>query len=342
MIPGDVIEVLENMVQKPEFQKQFRAIITSPPYYGHRNYGNNPKEIGREKKAEEYLDRLTHVFTLCRELLTEDGTLWIVIGDTRRNGVKLNIPHKLTEMLIERKYLLRDEIIWYKRNHVSGSGKRSFTSAYESVLFFSKNKRYFANLDSVRIQGNEARSGRNKVPPRDRVQKIPIGRDKAKIQEIRERISKATPDTPFSELPSTKEIAQAYGFDPEKYCPTCYRKWKRHATRKRIGGHSHYPIFAQCNPKGKNPSNVWEIATKAHHGNEHFAIFPEQLVDIILKFATKKDDSVLDVFAGRGTTGIVCAQNKRRFVGIDLYLNHVNTANRNIENLKRDLIRNYS
>lgn len=341
MISGDVVEVLENIVQNSQFQKRFRAVITSPPYYGHRNYGNDPKEIGREKTEEEYLNKITHVFGLCRELLTDDGTLWIVMGDTRRNGIKLNIPHKLAEMLSAHKYLLRDEVIWYKQNHVSGSGKRNFTSAYESILFFSKSKHYFANLDAVRTKGNEARSGKNKVPPKSFIQKISTGCDKAKIQDIKEKIIRAKHDTPFSKLPSTTEISLAYGYDPEKYCPTCYRKWKRHATRKRIGGHSHYPIFAPCNPKGKNPSNVWEIATKAHHGNEHFAIFPEELVRTILAFATKENDSILDIFAGRGTTGIVCIQNNRHFVGIDLYPNHVKTAYRNIENLKKDLIRNY-
>ena len=50
-------------------------------------------------------------------------------------------------------------------------------------------------------------------------------------------------------------------------------KFMWHATRKRIGDHSHYPIFAVCNSNGKNPGNVWEVSTKAHYGNEHFAIF---------------------------------------------------------------------
>jgi DNA modification methylase len=110
----------------------------------------------------------------------------------------------------------------------------------------------------------------------------------------------------------------AYGYDPEKYCPTCYRKFKRHATRKRIGNHSHYPIFAVCNSSGKNPGNVWEISTKAHYGNEHFAIFPEDLIARIILFATKKGDWVLDPFVGRGTTGIVCASLGRNFTGMDL------------------------
>jgi len=155
-------------------------------------------------------------------------------------------------------------------------------------------------------------------------------KDKEKIDTILEIIHNAKPNTPFEELPTTNEIAHAYGYDPEKYCPTCHRKFKRHATRRRIGDHKHYPIFAVCNPSGKNPGNVWEVSTKAHYGNEHFAIFPEDLISRIIKFVTEKGDWVLDPFAGRGTTGIVCAFLGRNFTGIDLYPESVAKAKKNI------------
>jgi DNA modification methylase len=97
-----------------------------------------------------------------------------------------------------------------------------------------------------------------------------------------------------------------------------------------VGDHRHYPIFAACNSRGKNPGNVWEIATKAHYGNEHFAIFPEDLVARIINFATQKGDWVLDPFVGRGTTGIVCANLGRNFFGIDLYSRNAVSSKRNI------------
>jgi DNA modification methylase len=179
--------------------------------------------------------------------------------------------------------------------------------------------------------GNEAEEGRNKVPSPRLIQYEPINPDREKIQRIKKIIHNAKPETPFEELPTTTEIAQAYGYNPEKFCPTCYRKFKRHATRKRIGDHSHYPIFAVCNPNGKNPGNVWEISTKAHYGNEHFAIFPEDLVERIINFGSEKGDWVLDPFVGSGTTGIACVQLKRNFTGIDLYSENIATANKNIE-----------
>jgi len=327
IIQGDAYQIIKHLSVGGS---KFRAIITSPPYYGHRHYGSDNHEIGREQTVEGYLDSLVRVFTACKDLLAEDGSLWIVIGDTRRRHEKLRVPHRLVEKLVSFGYTFREDIVWYKKNNVSSSSQDNFSQAYEYVLFFSKNRRSYANLDAVRVQGNEAVEGRNKVPPADMMQYKPENPNKNDIARIAGIIHAASSSTPLSKLPTTSEIARAYGYDPEKFCPTCYRKFKRHATRRRIGDHKHYPIFAVCNPRGKNPSNVWEIATKAHYGNEHFAIFPEELVDIIIRFATEKGDLVLDPFAGRGTTGIVATSLGRRFVGIDLYKENAEKASRNI------------
>jgi DNA modification methylase len=268
----------------------------------------------------------------CKDLLTEDGSIWIVLGDTRRRYRKLIIPHRLALNLVKKAgYTFREDIIWFKKNNISSSSKDNFAQAYEVILFLSKNEKCYTNMDGIRIMGNEAEEGRNKVPSPRLIQYEPINPDREKIQRIKKIIHNAKPETPFEELPTTTEIAQAYGYDPEKFCPTCYRKFKRHATRKRIGDHSHYPIFAVCNPNGKNPGNVWEISTKAHYGNEHFAIFPEDLVERIINFGSEKGDWVLDPFVGSGTTGIACVQLKRNFTGIDLYSENIATANKNIE-----------
>ena len=90
-------------------------------------------------------------------------------------------------------------------------------------------------MSNIRVRGNEAREGRNKTPPQHMIQYESINQDKNRIEEIKKIIHNAKPDTLFDDFPTTSEIARAYGYDPEKYCPTCYRKFKRHATRKRIG-----------------------------------------------------------------------------------------------------------
>jgi DNA modification methylase len=328
---GDSYDILNRWIDNPKERGKYRLIVTSPPYYGHRHYGQSLNEIGQEKTDEMFINKLVKIFTMCRDLLSEDGSLWIVMGDTRRRHGKLMIPHRLALELIEKGgYTFREDIIWYKKNNVSSSSKDNLAQAYETILFLSKNEKCFTNMNGIRIRGNEAREGRNKAPSSYMIQYEPFKKDKEKIDRILEIIHNAKPNTPFEELPTTDEIAYAYGYDPEKYCPTCYRKFKRHATRRRIGDHKHYPIFAVCNSVGKNPGNVWEVSTKAHYGNEHFAIFPEDLISRIIKFVTEKGDWVLDPFAGRGTTGIVCAFLGRNFTGIDLYSESVAKAKKNI------------
>lgn len=331
LLKGDSLKVLGKLAQDPKERGKYRLIVSSPPYYGHRHYGKNGAEVGRERSDEQFIEKLAKIFGICRNLLTEDGSLWIVIGDTRRNNRKLMIPHRLALRLVEKGYTFREDVVWYKKNYVSSSSKNNLSQAYELVLFLSKNDTSYTNLDLIRVGGNEAREGRNKTPPPELIQHKPINPDKEKIARLEEIIHTAEPNTPFKALPSTSEISLAYGYDPEKHCPTCFRKFKRHATRKRIGDHKHYPIFAVCNPIGKNPGNVWEISTKAHHGNEHFAIFPEDLVARIINFASQEGDWVLDPFMGRGTTGIVCALTGRNFRGIDLYEKNVKTSRENIE-----------
>ena len=327
---GDSRNELLKLAADPNEKEKYRTIVTSPPYYGHRHYGEHAGELGQEKTPEQFIKNLADIFTTCRELLTDDGSLWIVIGDTRRNMHKLMVPHKLALELVNRGYTFREDIIWYKKNNIASSARENLSQAYEYILFLSKNEKSYANLDEIRVKGNEAREGRNKTPPEHLIQRKPINMDRQKIAGLEAIIHNAKPTTPFSNLPSTSEISRAYGYDPEKYCPTCYRKFKRHATRKRVGDHKHYPIFAVCNPSGKNPGNVWEISTKAHYGNEHFAIFPEDLVARIISFASRPGDWVLDPFMGRGTTGIVCALTGRNFAGIDLYPENKKTAERNI------------
>ncbi|HEY8139871.1 MAG TPA: site-specific DNA-methyltransferase [Nitrososphaera sp.] len=332
---GDSRKELVRLARDSSEKEKYRLIVTSPPYFGHRHYGEHAEELGQEKTDGEFIRNLADIFSAGRELLTNDGSIWIVIGDTRRNMHKLMIPHRLALELVKRDFTFREDIVWYKKNNIASSARSNFSQAYEYILFLSKHEKSFTNLDDIRVKGNEAREGRNKTPPEHRIQYKPINSDRRKIAELEEIIHGAKPNTPFDSLPSTSEISRAYGYDPEKHCPTCYRKFKRHATRKRIGDHKHYPIFAVCNPAGKNPGNVWEISTKAHYGNEHFAIFPEDLVARIISFASQEGDWVLDPFMGRGTTGIVCALTGRNFTGIDLYANNKKNADRNIANAVR-------
>src|SRR5215510_13165977 len=111
---GEALKVLSKLCKSPRNLGRYRLVVTSPPYYGHRHYGTNEAELGHESDPQLYIDKLTLIFTKIRDLITEDGTLWIVIGDTRRQGSKLMIPHRLALSLVNHGYFFKDDIIWYK------------------------------------------------------------------------------------------------------------------------------------------------------------------------------------------------------------------------------------
>ena len=330
ILHGNSKSVLEGMVDDPSECKKYQLIVTSPPYYKQRKYGENNDEIGQEKSYDEYLDNLVAVFSKCYDLLRDSGSLVIVIADIRKNHAKLMLPHKLAIRLTEEGFSFQEDIVWHKTNSVPTSSKTSLAQAYEFVLFLSRDIKPYFDLGSIRTQGSNVDFESARITPNMEPQLEPVDRDQAKIDSLSKIILNAVSTTPLDDLPTTSEISRAYGYDPEKYCPTCFRKFKRHARRKRIGGHSHYPIFAACNPKGKNPGNVWSISAKSHKGNEHFAIFPEELVSRIIKMSTKEGDYVLDPFMGRGTSGIAASNLHRNFTGIDLYAENIKNADRNI------------
>ena len=148
----------------PGHRKKYSLIVTSPPYYKHRKYGDDVREMGRESSDSTFVERLIALFAKCRRLLRDDGSLWVVIGDSRRNYGKLSDPSSSNCGFSQRglhssgrPHLAQEKL------HSSGS-QINFSQAYEYVLFFSKYSNCFTNMDLIRTKGNEVKEGRNKEP----------------------------------------------------------------------------------------------------------------------------------------------------------------------------------
>ena len=178
---GDCRETLSAFIDKP------RMCITSPPYYGLRNYGGVDYQIGLEESPEEYIQNLVEVFREVRNLLTEDGTLWVNIGDSyynyrpgkgqglvkqtvsktkqdlpdkcARRGNKLKglkekdligIPWMLAFALRADGWYLRQDIIWNKPNPMPESMRDRCTKSHEYLFLLSKNQNYYFDVDSIK------------------------------------------------------------------------------------------------------------------------------------------------------------------------------------------------
>ena len=177
---GDCLQTLK------EFDEKARMCVTSPPYYGLRDYGGEDCQIGQEESPEEYIQRLVEVFREVRNNLTEDGTLWLNIGDSYYNyrkdgcipkqtfasnrqdlpkttprrsnkhkGLKdkdlIGIPWMLAFALRADGWYLRQDIIWSKPNPMPESVRDRCTKSHEYIFLLSKSKNYYFDVDSIRV-----------------------------------------------------------------------------------------------------------------------------------------------------------------------------------------------
>ncbi len=186
---GDCRETLK------QFDEKARCCVTSPPYYGLRDYGGESNQIGQEQSPEEYIQEMVNVFRLVRDNLTDDGTLWLNIGDSyynyrpgkgqalnkqsvsktkqdlpdkcSRRGNKLEglkekdligIPWMLAFALRADGWYLRQDIIWSKGNPMPESVRDRCTKSHEYIFLLSKSQNYYFDVDTIKEQSRRKRS----------------------------------------------------------------------------------------------------------------------------------------------------------------------------------------
>lgn len=247
ILHGNVTECLQRLI---DAGVQVDCIVTSPPYYGQRDYGNND-QIGHEKHPQEFIDKLVDIFELCRSVLCDTGSLWINIGDTywsgkgahksgekkqgaRRFGLRpqdkpgdgkwtrpkqlLLIPHRLAIALQERGWLVRNDNVWVKPNPVPDQVRDRCSVSHEYVFHFTKERWYYFDRHPV---GRCVRSG-SILPPLD-TWEVPSaqgnGKHRASFSHdlIRIPILTTTPPNgivldPFNGVGTSMVFARSHGF----------------------------------------------------------------------------------------------------------------------------------
>ncbi|MGW1160405.1 DNA-methyltransferase [Streptomyces sp. NPDC002519] len=268
------------------------CIVTSPPYFGLRDYGT-PGQYGAEATPAEYVETMRTLFAEARRVLADDGTLWLNLGDsyayppgsTHKQGQTgqrrdctftaetirgttalptknlIGTPWRTAFALQDDGWILRNEVIWYKHNAMPESVTDRLSSRHEHLFLLTKASRYWFDLDSIR------------EPHTMRPQRRPRG------HKERQRLGVLPAQT--------------------------------HSTSQRdepgVDGH----------PLGRNPGDVWDITTKPYPA-AHFAVFPIDLPLRCIKAGCRPGGTVLDPFSGSGTTGAAARQLGRKYVGIDL------------------------
>jgi DNA modification methylase len=289
VVQGDCLATLRTL---PAASHQ--CCVTSPPYYGLRDYGH-AEQIGLEPSPEEYIARMVEVFREVRRVLRDDGTLWLNIGDSYAGGSSgdrnpgttkqgagfiqknerrapvaghkpkdlLMIPAMLALALRADGWFLRADIIWHKPNPMPESVRDRPTSAHEHVFLLTKRARYFYDADA-----------------------------------IKEAPSEGSADAYRAALESPRADREyQHDGDSRMGKRSANRAWSDPETLKRL-------------LEGRNARNVWTIATQPFTG-AHFATMPPDLAERCIKAGSKPGDLILDPFGGAGTTGLVADRLNR-------------------------------
>jgi DNA modification methylase len=158
---GDCVSILDTMQKR-----QYHTCITSPPYFSLRNY-NHPEQIGLEKTPEEYIEKLVGVFRKVKEVLRDDGTLWLNLGDSFAAKDLLMIPARVALALQSDGWHIRSHIIWHKPNVMPENVKDRPTGAHESIFLLTKSLKYHYDAEAVmeeaicdRVRGRAAHPDR--------------------------------------------------------------------------------------------------------------------------------------------------------------------------------------
>jgi len=240
------------------------------------------------------------------------------------------IPERVMFAMIDDGWILRNKIVWHKPNSMPSSVKDRFTATWEYVYFFTKAGRYYFDLDAVR----EPHKTQSKVNNPHRVRLEQAKNDdlfghgpnpqsfNLRVRDVKR--GKGGSSAQSGELKASEKEVEEYSY-PEKYHGSSHngRAGMDNLTKHdqavgRTGDVSYTdPLHTRdYSPKGKNPGDYWDITTRGFKGT-HFAVYPEALCERPIKASSRVGDTILDPFAGSGTTGVVAKRLGRRAILID-------------------------
>lgn len=315
-------DALAGLAMLPD--ESVQCCVTSPPYFRQRDYGM-AGQWGQEVTPEAYVDQLVTLFREARRVLKDDGTIWIVLGDSYANAHRggrfhakfgskkgmqgppvgvfegrkqkdlLGIPWMVAFALRKDGWFLRQDIIWFKTNPMPESVRNRCTRSHEYVFMFSKRPKYY--YDHLAIA-------------------TPLS--KSAMRRMAQNVA------------NQKGSNRAYG---KKNGPMK----AAHTILKQDGHGRRHAGFNERWVRGEvqvaNRKSVWPIAT-AMSKEDHFASYPPAIPHLCIKAASREEDVVLDPFVGTGTTLLEASILGRKYVGFDLNPKYVAIAQKRLKGLE--------
>lgn len=332
------IDCLQGLKELPDCS--VNCCVTSPPYYGLRDYGVDG-QIGLEETPELYVQKMTEVFREVRRVLKDDGTMWLNLGDsyagsgkgmnsdgTHSKGGKqdtnkgttignlrgaivtnelkpkdlIGIPWLVAFALRADGWYLRQDIIWHKPNPMPESVTDRCTKAHEYIFLLSKSARYYYDAEAIRQPVADAT-----IQRMSQQVEYQVGSDRVpgKTNGNMKAVLKGRGSGNKERKPGTaRGCPEGTG---SNVCGSVPWKWE----------------------ETRNKRSVWTVTTKPF-SEAHFATFPEDLIVPCIKAGCPEGGVVLDPFMGAGTTAVVAIKLMRRFIGFELNPDYCEMAERRI------------
>ena len=144
VIRGDALEILKTLDKET-----VQCVVTSPPYWGLRDYGVD-KQLGLETSPDEYVNNLVEIFKEVKRVLRKDGTVWLNLADTYISKELTGIPWRVAFSLKAEGWNLRSDIIWHKPNTLPESVKDRPSKSHEHVFLLTRSKKYYYDSESIK------------------------------------------------------------------------------------------------------------------------------------------------------------------------------------------------
>lgn len=336
---GDCREAMRQMLAEGG-AGQIQTIVTSPPYWGLRDYGMSG-QLGQEKTFSEFLANMVEVFSLCWDMLADDGTMWVNMGDSyaRNGGVTDNTtdrrgrslanlhnrqkrmtkvsdglkpknivgqPWRLAFALQEFGWNLRQDIIWHKPNPMPESVRDRFTKSHEYLFLLTKSEKYYFDQEAI-LEPISAAS-----------------------------ISRLAQDI---ENQSGSDLAVGKTNGPMKAVRRSGNKERKDGIERGCPENAGSNVCGSIPWEGdmRNKRSVWTISTEKFTG-AHFAVMPTALVEPCILAGSRPGDMVFDPFMGSGTVAEVSQNLGRKWVGTELNPEYIKLQNKRAIQLGLELV----
>ncbi len=328
IITGDCRDVLKTLETE-----SVHCVVTSPPYWGLRDYGND-QQVGLEVTPERYVAEMVGIFGEVRRVLRKDGTLWLNLGDSysrmqkgnvpqtkykecvppamhgrvKNAGLKpkdlVGIPWHVAFALQADGWYLRQDIIWSKPNALPESVTDRCTKAHEYIFLLTKSERYYYDADAIKERAGT----------------------RQELGFLRGTTDLGKDDGVAWHAPSIlkRQAARKAGNKTHKYVTGSEENRTKGGLLK----------VAEKAYGMRNKRSVWTISSQSFKG-AHFATFPPPLIQPCIKAGCPKGGVVLDPFGGSGTTGIVANSFGCDAILIELNPDYVKLAGERIKSAGR-------